>query len=124
MLNYVAVALGGMVGCCTRYALTQWLQALFGRSFPAATLIINVLGSFLMGLLFFLTVERIVMSPTVRTGILTGGLGGLTTFSTFSMEALLLAENGQTGRALLYILLSVVLGVTAAFVGATLARNL
>ena len=100
------------------------MQATFGRDFPLATLSINVIGSFLMGFLFILTLERLMIPPSVRVGVLTGVLGGYTTFSTFEMETLLLAENGELFKAGLYVVLSVVIGFAAAFGGAYLARNL
>lgn len=122
--TYLAVAVGGAVGCCARYGVTQLVQAAYGRSFPLATLIINVLGCLLMGFLFFATLERLRVSPVLRTAILTGGLGGFTTFSTFAMESLLLLEERETGNAVAYLFLSVVLGLIAAFVGAYIARRL
>lgn len=124
MWNYVAVALGGAVGCCARYGVTQWVQLYYSRSFPLATLIINVLGCFVMGFLFFATLERVSISPTLRMALLTGVLGGFTTFSTFAMEALLLLEDGEAGYAVLYLLLSLTLGLGAAFLGVYLARSL
>lgn len=124
MWNYVAVAVGGVFGCWARYYLTGLIQEVFGRSFPYATLTINVLGAFLMGFLFIETLERIQMSPAVRTGILTGVIGGFTTFSTFAMETLLLADEGELGKAALYVLLSLILGLGGVFAGAYIARNL
>ena len=70
------------------------------------------------------TLERLTLSPTLRTGILTGFIGGYTTFSTFEMETLLLAEGGEAFKAILYVILSVGLGFLAAFGGAYVARNL
>lgn len=124
MLTYLTIAIGGTLGCWARYAQTGLIQTLFGRDFPYATLSINVLGSFLMGLLFVATLERLEVTPEMRTGVLTGFLGGYTTFSTFSMELLLLMEQGFALRALLYLLLSVVLGFAGAFGGAYIARSL
>ena len=124
MWNYVAVALGGVVGCCARYGVSQAVQVFYGRSFPLATLFINVAGCLAMGFLFYLTLERVSVSPSFRVAILTGVLGGFTTFSTFAMETLLLMEDGETAYALLYVLLSVGLGVAAAFLGAYLARSI
>jgi CrcB protein len=77
-----------------------------------------------MGFLFFETLERINLSPELRTGILTGGLGAYTTFSTFSLESLSLIENGEMVKAGLYIGASVVLSVAAAMFGAFLSRNM
>ena len=124
MWTYVAIAIGGALGCWARYAQSNLVQTVFGRNFPFATLSINVIGSFLMGFLFILTLERLVIPPSVRAGVLTGVLGGYTTFSTFEMETLLLAENGEFFKAGLYVVLSVVIGFAAAFGGAYIARNL
>jgi CrcB protein len=124
MWTYVAIAIGGALGCWARYAQTTLVQAVYGRGFPLATLSINVIGSFLMGFLFIATLERLTIAPAIRTGVLTGVLGGYTTFSTFEMETLLLAESGELVKAALYVVLSVVLGFVAAFGGAYLARAL
>jgi CrcB protein len=124
MWTYIAIAVGGTIGCWGRYAMTNLVQAIYGKDFPYATMSINLLGSFLMGFLFIETLERLTLSPELRTGILTGGLGGFTTFSTFEMETLLLVEQGNLGKAAFYVLLSVGLGFLGAFGGAYLARNL
>jgi CrcB protein len=123
-LNYIAVATGGAVGCAARYGLTELIQLIWGRGFPAATLVVNVLGSFILGFLFFETLERLTMAPALRAAILTGGLGGFTTFSTFMVESLLLMENGQAGRAALYLGLSVFLGLAAATAGGFVSRHI
>jgi CrcB protein len=124
MQAYLAVAIGGTLGCWARYAMTLLVQGVFGSAFPYATLSINVIGSFFMGLIFTGTLERIAVGPHLRLGILTGFLGGFTTFSTFAMETLLLAEQGETGKSALYIVLSVAVGVAAAAAGAYLGRTL
>ena len=124
MWTYLAIAIGGTLGCWARYAQTSFAQAIFGRDFPFATLSINVTGSFLMGFLFIVTLERLMIPPSVRAGVLTGVLGGYTTFSTFEMETLLLAESGEFFKAALYVILSVVIGFAAAFSDAYIARNL
>ena len=100
------------------------MQTVFGRGFPWATLSINVLGCFLMGFLFFETLERISVSPELRTGMLIGGLGTYTTFSTFSLETLVLFENGETVKGLLYMFTSLFLCVGAAFAGAWISRSI
>ena len=122
--TYFAIAVGGTLGRWARYAMSNLVQTIYGRDFPYATLSINLLGSFLMGFLFIETLERLTISPALRTGILTGVLGGYTTFSTFEMETLLLVEQGEPVRAVLYIVLSVGLGFLCAFGGAYIARNL
>jgi fluoride exporter len=124
MWTYLAIAIGGVLGCWARFAQTNLVQTVYGRDFPFATMSINVIGSFLMGFLFIETLERLTISPILRTGLLTGFLGGYTTFSTFEMETLLLAEGGELVKAALYVALSVGLGFLAAFGGAYIARNL
>jgi fluoride exporter len=115
---------GGTLGCWARYGMTNLVQAIYGRDFRYATLSINVLGSFLMEFLFIETLERLTISPALRTGVLTGFLGGFTTFSTFSMESILLVEQGEGAKAGCYLVLSITLGLLAAFGGAYVARNL
>jgi fluoride exporter len=124
MWTYIAIAFFGTLGCWARYAMTNLVQTIYGKDFPHATLSINVGGSFLMGFLFIETLERLTLSPELRTGILTGFIGGYTTFSTFEMEIFLLVEQSDHLKALLYLGLSIVLGFIAAFSGAVIARNL
>lgn len=123
MATYIALAIGGVFGVYARYGLTRLIQSLYGQGFPLATLIVNLLGTFLLAFLFILTLERLTISPALRTGIMTGGLGAFTTFSTFIMEALILIEDGQAGKAALYLALSVGFGVAVAFGAVYLARN-
>jgi len=123
MWNYVAVALGGAFGCCARLGVNQLVHERLGQAFPFATLIINVSGCLAMGFLFFYTLEQLSMSPVLRLAIITGVLGGFTTFSAFGIETLLLVEDGKLGQAVLYVTLSVVLGIGAVFTGAWLARS-
>jgi CrcB protein len=124
MYVYLAIAGFGILGCWARYFMTQLVQAIWGTSFPYATLIINVSGAFIMGFLFVETLDRLTLPVAIRTGILTGFIGGYTTFSTYMMETLLLTEQGLVLRGLLYVVLSTVIGFAAAFFGAFLARNL
>lgn len=124
MWTYIAIAIGGTTGCWARYATSNLVQSIYRGNFPYATLCINLLGSFLMGLLFVATVERLSVTPELRAGILTGVLGGYTTFSTFEMESLLLVEHGEPFKAALYVGLSVVLGFACVLGGVHVARNL
>ena len=123
-MTFVYLAIFAIIGAFARYGQSIVVQNVMGRAFPFATLSINVLGSFLMGFLFFATLERINISSELRTGILTGGLGAYTTFSTFSLETLDLIENGDMVKAGLYVGSSIVLSIAAAIFGAYLSRNL
>ncbi len=118
------IAIFAIIGAWARYGQTLLVQTVFGRGFPWATLSINVLGCFIMGFLFFETLERISINPELRTGMLTGGLGAYTTFSTFSLETLVLFENGEPIKGLLYMFSSLFLCVAAAFAGAWISRSI
>lgn len=121
-MTLLYIALFAILGAFARYGQTLLVQSVLGRGFPFATMSINVLGSFLMGLLFFLTLERLSVTPALRAGMLTGGLGAYTTFSTFSLESLMLFDQGEAFKALIYVVGSCVLAITAAALGAYLSR--
>lgn len=124
MLQLLAIAGGGAVGAVARFLVSTGVYRLFGRDFPWGTLAVNVLGSFAMGLLFVLLLERSLMAPEGRAAILVGFLGAFTTFSTFSLETLTLVEQGAMVRALLNVAASVLLCVTACWAGMIAARAL
>ena len=115
-MNLLVIALGGAFGAVARYGLGGWIQNLTDTTFPMGTLVVNVLGSFLLGLSlpFF---ENLAWSMEVRTMIAIGFLGAFTTFSTFSYEAIVLLEGGEWARAGLYIGGNLVLGLVAVFMG-------
>ena len=122
MKTILYVAAGGSIGAVLRFLMSGWVYQWLGRGFPWGTLMVNVLGSLLMGFLFFLFTERVLINPDLRTAILVGGLGALTTFSTFSIETLNLIEAGASPAALANILVSVILCVCAVWLGMWLAR--
>ena len=111
------MALGGAVGASMRYGVTIIMVSLLGKSFPYATLIVNVLGSFIMGLLFSLIEHGIVADLPWRSLFGIGLLGAFTTFSTFSMDTLLLIQHGEWQKAVLNILLNVLMCISAAWLG-------
>lgn len=123
-LQLMAIALGGGVGAVSRFLVSTQVYAWFGRGFPYGTLAVNVLGSFLMGVLAIWLLERSMADPLWRAAVLVGFLGAFTTFSTFSMETLMLIEDGETLRAVFNMLLSVTSCVLAAWLGVILARQL
>ena len=124
MNQVLAIAGGGAVGAVLRYWLSSGVYTLTGRGFPYGTLVVNVLGSLVMGFLYIWLLERMPVGVAVRAFLLVGLLGAFTTFSTFSLETLNLMEAGQIARALLNTLLSVVLCVAAAALGVMLARQI
>lgn len=93
-------------------------------AFPYGTLVVNVIGSLLMGFLYVWLLERVAEGPALRAFLLVGLLGAFTTFSTFSLETLNLVESGQTAKALANILISVTLCISAAGLGVLAARQL
>ncbi len=118
----VSVALGGAIGASLRYLFAVGVFRLIGpTAFPIAILGINVIGSFLMGVFVVLVAQRGLghMSPFVMTGL----LGGFTTFSAFSLEAVTLYERGDVGQAALYVGLSVALSILGLVAGLALARG-
>lgn len=119
-----AIAAFGTLGCWARYGQTLLMQEVYGNAFPFALLSINVLGAFFIGFLFVETAERLAISPATRTGILTGLLGGYTSFSSFELDTYGLLQHGEALVAVAYVFLSIVLGFIAAFVGVYIARNL
>ena len=106
MTTLLQVALGGAIGASLRYAVGLWIVRMVGHGFPLAIITVNVVGSFLMGVFVVLAAQRGLthLSPLIMTGL----LGGFTTFSAFSLEAVNLYERGDVGQAALYVTISVV----------------
>lgn len=123
LTRYLAVAAGGAVGACLRYYLGS--TALLGRvaaPFPTATFVINITGSFIIGFFLTLAAERMRIDPHIRLAVAVGFVGAYTTFSTFEYETARLVEARQIGVALLNIILSVVIGYGAVWLGIAAAR--
>lgn len=119
------VALGGAIGSVLRWAAIVLAAQRFGVSFPWGTLLVNVAGSFAIGAIAEWGAGGVLgVTPTVRLFVATGILGGFTTFSTFSLEALTLARDGSAGLATAYAAGSVALGFAAAYAGTVAARLL
>ncbi len=123
MKNLLFVAMGGALGAVLRYGISSGIYSWFGRSFPYGTLAVNVIGSFFIGLLSILLVEKFVVTHELRLALVVGVLGALTTFSTFSWDTLDLMQQGLMQRAFLNVLLNVVLCISVAWLGAQWARS-
>lgn len=121
-MTVLLVALGGALGSVLRYKIDGWVQAGAGGAFPWGILVVNVTGAFVAGLLMTVLLERTSVSDEVRTGLLVGVLGGYTTFSTFSLQSLDLANAGLWGYVVLNVLASVTGALLAVWLGQQLAR--
>lgn len=124
MTQIMAIAAGGALGALLRYWTSVAVHSRLGSGFPYGTLVVNVVGSLLMGFLYIWLLERMSVGPALRAFLTIGLLGALTTFSTFSVETLALLESGQPTKAALNILLSVVVCLLAAALGIFAARQL
>lgn len=123
MTQLLMVGAGGAIGAIGRYWLSTWVYSLTGRTFPWGTLAVNLLGSLLMGFLSVWLLERsMTLSAEVRALLMVGFLGAFTTFSTFSLETLVLLEEGAVARAGINIAASVFICIFAAWMGTLLAK--
>jgi CrcB protein len=116
------VAIGGAAGAVTRYLVDGWVLDRTGAAFPYGTLVINISGSFLIGILAALTIDRAVLPSEIRGPVMIGFVGAYTTFSTLMLESWRLVESGQHVAALANLVGSVVLGVVAVAAGLILGR--
>ena len=122
MTRSALIAAGGLTGSVARYWLAGLVQRAAGSSFPAGTLTVNVLGSFVIGVVMALALDRGMLSENTRLLLTTGFCGGFTTMSTFSYETLALMEAGQVASALANVATSVVVCVGASWVGQLVGR--
>jgi len=125
MNQIIAVALGGSFGAVVRFLVSSGIHQWLGRGFPYGTLVVNVIGSFLIGLLTeALILQRVAITLEYRAAILIGFIGAFTTFSTFSLETFYLIEQGSLTKAALNILVSVVGCIFAVWIGLLCGRAL
>jgi CrcB protein len=124
MTQALLVAGGGAVGSLLRYYVGIWWLRAAGPNFPWGTLTVNVVGGFLIGLLAELIARKLGGSTELRLLLITGFLGGFTTFSAFSLDTILLLERGSIATAILYVVISVAFSLAAVFAGLLLVRAL
>ena len=118
----LSIAAGGAIGAVLRHFMAYRVSTVLGLTFPYGTLAVNVLGSFLLGLMVTLFAEKFALSQEIRAFLTVGLMGGFTTFSAFSMETILLIERNNYSGAAFYILASVGLAVGALFLGMIAGR--
>jgi CrcB protein len=123
-MQWLAIAMGGALGSLLRFAAVSYLTPLFNNRFPFGTFVVNLSGSFLIGIAYVLLVEKTTLSAEWRLFFITGVLGGYTTFSAFSLEILQLWQGGHLVNAFAYASSSVVSGLLMAFVGMALAQKI
>lgn len=122
-MNWLAVAIGGALGSVTRYGVALLLPVATGK-FPWPTFIVNLIGSFLIGVAYVVIVQKQILSPELRLWLMTGFLGGFTTFSSFSLETLQLWQQGQNIQALIYIISSVICCLLAVALAVVLTQKI
>jgi CrcB protein len=123
LTKYLMVAVGGSLGAMLRYYLGGTILGRAGAPFPTATFVINVTGSFILGFFLTLATERLHLGANIRLAVAVGFIGAYTTFSTFEYETARLLDDGEFVRALLYVVLSVVVGFVAVRAGILLAHK-
>lgn len=122
-MRITLIAIFGAIGTLSRYGLQGLVQQRAGITFPAGTLVVNLLGCFLLGFLGQLTLNRMLIPPDWRVGMTIGFFGGFTTFSTFGWETIKMLEDGEWARAGVYVGASVLVGLVLAFLGIHLANR-
>lgn len=121
MTRILFVGLGGFVGTLLRYWVAGAIGKRYGENFPLGTFVVNALGCFLGGFLFYFLYERFLSSPTTRSIVFIGLLGGFTTFSSYGLQTFTLLRDGEPGLAFLYIAASNVAGLCLVWAGYKLA---
>ena len=122
MAKLFFVGLGGFIGTLFRYWLSGLIARRYGETFPLGTLVVNAIGCFVIGFLFYYFYDRSLTTPTARTVVLIGLIGGFTTFSSYGLQTFTLLRDGEVFLALVNILASNVLGLTLVWLGYVLAK--
>ncbi|MCS6876354.1 MAG: fluoride efflux transporter CrcB [Aquificaceae bacterium] len=124
MLFLLAIAVGGAIGSLLRFLISKYFQTKVGVEFPVGTLLVNLSSAFLIGFSFAFLVERVEVSPNLRALIITGFLGGYSTYSTLFYEAYYMMVGGEWFKSFLYLFLSNLLGILFVTLGYGLGKLL
>jgi fluoride exporter len=123
-MHFLWIGIGGFLGANARFLISREMGVRLGVTFPYGTLFVNILGSFIIGIVFTLLTDRVVADPIWRQFVVIGFLGGFTTFSSYAMETMLLIQDGRWSSALIYVLGNNVTCLLACAVGIFIARSL
>jgi len=123
MYKLALIALGGLVGTLSRYALSTWVDERALSSIPYGTIVVNLAGCFVAGFLFPL-MEKFAVAPELRLAVFTGFLGGFTTFSAYALQSIALARSGALSTATANVLISNIVGLMMVWLGGGLSRSL
>lgn len=123
MLNVFSIFVGGGIGAVARYLVGLLYMHILKINLPAATFCVNLIGCFILGFLYVLFIEKTQIPTNFKLALTVGFCGGLTTFSTFSLEIFEMIQNSHYIQALIYIITSLVLGVLAVFLGGYLCKT-
>jgi len=124
MQRTILIALAGLVGTLLRYWLSGVVARRFGETFPWGTMAVNLIGCFATGAVFYLSEERFLINPALRTIILIGLLGGFTTFSSYGLQTFTLLRDGEFGLATLNVAVSNVVGLLMVWAGYVCSKAL
>lgn len=122
MQKTILIGVAGLVGTLLRYWVSGYVARQHGETFPWGTIAVNLIGCLVTGTVFFLTEERSLLSPTVRSVILIGLLGGFTTFSSYGLQTFTLLRDGEYSLAMLNVVVSNILGVFMVWLGYVLGK--
>tara|TARA_X000000368_G_scaffold254467_1_gene201145 strand:+ start:1374 stop:1751 length:378 start_codon:yes stop_codon:yes gene_type:complete len=121
---FIAIFLGGGCGALSRYLIIDQMNKLGTNSFPYGTMLVNVLGAFLIGIVYYLLMSKIIINEQLKVFITIGFLGGFTTFSSFNLDFFRLIESGNIFPALMYALATLLTTIVAFYIGYSLSKIL
>ena len=122
-MKIMFIGLGGFMGAVSRYLIARVSMLILGNTFPYGTFFVNVIGSFLLGYIYIISLERLILPDYIKMAVSIGFIGAFTTFSTFTVETLLLFEDGAYMLGIVNIFANVFFSLSAAFIGIYLARG-